>query len=57
MLEKPRRENHALIWMAMTRAKCECGKMFEVPRDECAGKAPGAVRDRLIDEHAEHIKK
>lgn len=46
---------HALVWVAVTRAKCECGKEFKIPDDEAAGRADGTVQDWLMDEHRQHL--
>ena len=55
-MAKPRRTNHALVWMAVTKAKCECGELLEIPLDECKDRAASTIRDWLMDAHSEHIK-
>ena len=54
-MAKPRVAGHALAWMAITRAKCQCGKFFEIPHDEAKDRSEKTVWDWLLDEHSEHM--
>ena len=56
MAEKPRVKGHSLAWMAITRAKCQCGKLFEIPHDEAKDRAAKTICDWLMDDHADHIR-
>ncbi len=55
MAEKSRVKGHALAWIAITKAGCECGERFEIPIDEARERAENTVRDWLMDEHSLHI--
>ena len=53
---RPRRKGHALIWMSVTRAQCECGLDFRLRLAQIVGKEDEELQDMLMDEQAEHIK-
>lgn len=55
MPEKSRVRGHALVWVAITKAGCECGAKFEIPQSEAADRAEATVRDWLMDEHSDHL--
>lgn len=55
MPEKPRMRGHALTWVAITRAGCECGKQFEIPADEAKDRSDKTIKDWLLDEHSLHL--
>jgi hypothetical protein len=46
---------HALIWMAVVRAQCECGEDFRIRQDESQGRRSSALQDQLMDMHSEHL--
>lgn len=52
---RSRVRGHALIWMAVVRAQCECGADFRIRPDEAEGRRDAALQDELMDQHSDHL--
>ena len=48
-------KGHALIWMAITKASCECGRNFAVDIESMIGMNDNRLKDALLDFHSDHI--
>lgn len=46
---------HALIWMAVTRATCECGRDIRIDPESAAEMTPARVTNFLLDAHSDHL--
>lgn len=48
---------HRIVWMAITRANCECGEKFEIASDDATELSDSQAQDILLDRHTQHVRR